>query len=113
MRETGADQGDAGAVDAQARYPTEREREITFDKDGAGRNAPALRANSIVGRKQCGRHRGCDGYRNYEPYQKDAHGDHPPASIGGPGTHMSDRQFSPWRSVGVAPFSAVRNCDFA
>ena len=34
------------------------------DKDDAGGNAPALPANSIVGRKQSGRQRGSDGYHD-------------------------------------------------
>ena len=42
--EAGADQGDAGPVDAQAGNPADREREIASDKDDAGRDAPAILA---------------------------------------------------------------------
>ena len=61
--EAGADQGDAGPVDAQAGNPADREREIASDEDDAGRDAPSLPANSIAGRKQTGRQRGGDGYQ--------------------------------------------------
>ena len=40
--EPGADQGDAGSVDAQAGNPAERKREIASGKDDAGCNAPTL-----------------------------------------------------------------------
>ena len=63
--EAGADQGDAGPVDAQAGNPADREREIASDKDDAGGDATALPAHSIAGRKQNGRQRGGDGYRDH------------------------------------------------
>ncbi len=63
--EAGADQRDAGPVDAQAGNPADREREIASDKDDAGRDAPAIHANSIAGRKQSGRQRGGDGYHDH------------------------------------------------
>ena len=62
--EAGAHQRDAGPVDAQARNPAEREREIASGKDDAGRDAAPLKANSIAGRKQSGRQRGGDGYHD-------------------------------------------------
>jgi hypothetical protein len=63
--EPGADQGDAGPVDAQAGYPAEREREIASGKDDAGRKAPTLPADSIAGRKQSRRQGGRDGYHDH------------------------------------------------
>jgi len=63
--EAGADQGNASPVDAQAGNSANREREIASDKDHAGRDTPALPANSITGRKQTWRQRGGHGYHDH------------------------------------------------
>ena len=51
-------------ADAQAGNPTDREREISSDKDDAGRDASALPGNSM---KQSGRQRVGDGYHEHYP----------------------------------------------
>ena len=65
--EPGADQRDAGPIDAQAGNPTDRKREIASGKDDAGRDAPSLTAYSIAGRKQNGYQRSGDGYNDHQP----------------------------------------------
>jgi hypothetical protein len=63
--EAGADQGNAGSIDAQARDPADREREIASDKDDAGRDAPPFPSHLVAGRKQAGRERGRDSYHDH------------------------------------------------
>ena len=70
--EAGADQGNAGPVDAEARNSADRKREIASEKDDAGRDAPTFPADSIADRKQSGRQRGGDGNHDHQPYQQDA-----------------------------------------
>ena len=72
---------------AQAGNPADRERALTSDKDDAGRDVPALPANSM---NQSGGQRVGDGYREHYPCRQDAQGDSPAAWIGSPVTHLSD-----------------------